>query len=95
MVFPEVEFGGQAWDGSYLGYKGSTVNFPETSGSFSVNESLALGAPKAMIIKTHAWLGGGLVTPEAVCSEGFLAKMQDAGAGTLPPKIGKFSFEFD
>lgn len=81
--------------GNYLGYKGSTLNFPETSGSLSISETLALGYPKLLIARTHPWLAGGLENPEEVCSPAFLEKMKDARAETLPPTIGNFSFDFN
>jgi len=80
---------------NFLGYKGSTVDFPEKSSSFSISETLALGGPKALITRTHPWLTGSLVALEDICSDGFLEKMKDARAETLPPRIGKFSFEFN
>lgn len=81
--------------GTYLGYKGSTMNFPEASGSFFVSETLALGYPKLLITRTHPWLAGDLAAPEEVCSPGFLEKMKDARAETLPAKLGNFSFEYN
>lgn len=81
--------------GNYLGYKGSTLNFPETSGSLSISETLALGYPKLLIARTHPWLAGGLENLEEVCSPAFLEKMKDARAETLPPSIGNFSFDFN
>lgn len=82
--------------GNYLGYKGSTLNFPETSGSLSINEMLALGSyPKRLIERTHPWLTEGLSNIEEICSGPFLEKMKDARAETLPPKIGNFSFEYN
>ena len=82
--------------GNYLGYKGSTLNFPEASGSLSINEMLALGSyPKRLIERTHPWLTEGLVNLEEVCSAPFLEKMKDAKAETLPPKLGNFNFEYN
>ena len=81
--------------GNYLGYKGSTLNFPETSGSMSISEMLALGYPKLLIARTHPWLAGGLENLEEVCSAPFLEKMKDASAETLPPQIGNFSFDYN
>jgi len=83
-------------DGHYLGYKGSTLNLPERSGSMSISETLALGSyPKRLIARTHPWLTEGLADLEEVCSGPFLEKMKDARAETLPPKLGNFSFEFN
>ena len=81
--------------GNYLGYKGSTLNFPETSGSLSISETLALGYPKLLMTRTHPWLTEGLGNLEEVCSPAFLEKMKDARAETLPPKLGNFSFDFN
>lgn len=82
--------------GKYIGYKGSTVNFPEKSGAFSISETLALGEyPARLIYGTHPWLAGGLTALDEVCSDTFLEKMKDARAETLPPRIGDFSFEFN
>ena len=81
--------------GNYLGYKGSTLNFPETSGSLSISETLALGHPKLLLTRTHPWLAEGLANLEDVCSPAFLEKMKDARAETLPPKLGNFSFDFN
>lgn len=81
--------------GNYLGYKGSTLNFPENSGSLSISETLALGYPKLLLTRTHPWLTEGLGNLEEVCSEPFLEKMKDARAETLPPKLGNFSFDFN
>lgn len=78
----------------YLGYKGSTLNFPEASGSMSISEMLALGYPKLLIARTHPWLTEGLADLEEVCSAPFLEKMKDARAETLPPKIGNFNFTY-
>src|SRR3989338_1850685 len=80
---------------SYLGYKGSTLNFPEASGSLSISETLALGYPKLLLTRTHPWLTEGLANLEEVCSPAFLEKMKDARAETLPPKQGNFSFDFN
>jgi len=82
--------------GSYLGYKGATVDFPDKSGSFSINETLALGAyPARLIYGTHPWLAGGLTALDELCSDPFLERMKDARAETLPSKIGDFSFEYN
>jgi len=82
--------------GNYMGYKGATVNFPEKSGNFSISETLALGEyPARMIYGTHPWLTAGLTSLGDICSAPFLEKMKDARAETLPPRIGKFSFEFN
>lgn len=82
--------------GYYLGYKGSTLNFPEASGSLSISETLALGSyPKRLIERTHPWLTDGLANLEDVCSAPFLEKMKDARAETLPAKLGNFNFEFN
>jgi len=40
----------------YLGYKGSSLKLPEKSGSYSINETLALGSLKVIVRKTHPWL---------------------------------------
>ncbi len=79
----------------YLGYKGSTLNFPETSGAMSISEMLALGYPKLLIARSHPWLTEGLADLEEVCSAPFLEKMKDARAETLPPKIGNFNFDYN
>lgn len=79
----------------YLGYKGSTLDFPAASGSLSINETLALGYPKLLIARTHPWLTEGLADLEEVCSAPFLEKMKDARAETLPQKLGNFSFDFN
>ena len=82
--------------GHYLGYKGSNLSFPETSGSFSVSETLALGAyPKQLITRTHPWLTEGLQSTEEVCSPSFLEKMKDSRAETLPQRLGDFSFDYN
>lgn len=81
--------------GNYLGYKGSTLNFPETSGSLSISETLALGYPKLLLTRTHPWLAEGLASLEEICSPAFQEKMKDARAETLPPKLGNFSFDFN
>lgn len=81
--------------GNFLGYKGSNISLPESSGSFSVNETLALGYPKRLIAGTHPWLAGDLASVEEVCSEAFLEKMKDARAETLPQQLGEFSFSYD
>ncbi|MDA8131201.1 MAG: hypothetical protein M0025_12905 [Elusimicrobia bacterium] len=82
--------------GHYLGYKGSNINFPEKSGSFSINETLALGTyPKQLIARTHPWLTEGLQSTDEVCSPAFLEKMKDSRAETLPQKLGDFSFDYN
>jgi hypothetical protein len=81
-------------NGHFLGYKGSNLNLPEQSGSFSISETLALGSPKQLITRTHPWLAGGLTNLEEVCSDGFLEKMKDARAETLPQQLGDFSFTY-
>jgi hypothetical protein len=80
---------------SYIGYKGATVAFPSRSGSFSIKETLALGAPKGGIARTHAWLTGGMMALDDLCSDAFREKMRDARAETLPPRIGKYNFKFN
>jgi len=82
-------------NGHFLGYKGSNLNLPEQSGSFSVSETLALGYPKQLIARTHPWLAGDLADLEEVCSPAFLEKMKDARAETLPQKLGDFSFSYN
>ena len=83
-------------NGHYLGYKGSTVNFPEKSGSFSISETLALGAyPSRLITRTHPWLAGDDAALAEICSDGFLEKMKDARIETLPSRIGNFTFEYN
>lgn len=82
-------------DGHFLGYKGSNLNLPEQSGSFSISETLALGSPKQLISRTHPWLAGELADLEEVCSGPFLEKMKDARAETLPPTLGDFSFDYN
>lgn len=83
-------------DGRYLGYKGSTIALPETSGSLSISETLALGEyPRLLIERTHPWLASGLASPDELCSAPFLEKMKDARAETLPPRLGDFSFEYN
>lgn len=82
-------------NGHFLGYKGSNISLPEQSGSFSVSETLALGYPKQLISRTHPWLAGDLADLEEVCSDGFLEKMKDARAETLPQKLGDFSFDYN
>ena len=81
--------------GSYLGYKGSTVAFPQRSGSFSISETMALGSPKALITNTHHWLTEGMLTLEDLCSDPFREKMKDARAQTLPAKLGAYNFDFN
>jgi len=81
--------------GAYLGYKGSTVAFPQKSGSFSINETLALGAPKALISRTHHWLTEGMVALEDLCADDFREKMKDARAETLPASLGAYNFDFN
>lgn len=80
--------------GSFLGYKGSNIDFPEKSGSFSIGETLAMGYPKKLIADTHPWLAGDLASLDELCSEDFLGKMKDNRIETLPPKVGDFSFEY-
>lgn len=81
--------------GAFLGYKGATFDFPQRSGSFSIGETFALGAPKTLIARTHRWLAGGLVTLEDLCSEEFKEKMKDSRAESLPEKLGKYNFDYN
>lgn len=82
--------------GHYLGYKGSTLSFPEQSGSFSISEMLALGTyPSQLISRTHPWLAGEAGDLSEMCSAPFLEKMKDARVETLPSKIGDYSFEYN
>lgn len=82
-------------DGHYLGYKGSTVSIPDSSGSLSISETLALGSyPKLLVARTHPWLTAG-EEPDAVCTPSFLEKMKDVRAETLPAKVGNYSFEYN
>jgi hypothetical protein len=80
---------------TYLGYKGSTVNLPRRSVNYSINEAMALGAPKALITQTHGWLTEGMITTEELCSKDFRARMKDARAATLPKTLGPYAFSFD
>lgn len=80
--------------GAFLGYKGATFDFPQRSGTFSISETFAMGAPKTLIARTHRWLAGGLLTLEDLCSEDFREKMKDSRAETLPEKQGKYSFDY-
>jgi hypothetical protein len=81
--------------GQYLGYKGSTVDFPGRNGEFSISETLALGYPGRLVYGTHPWLAGGLASLDELCSPAFLERMKDARAETLPPRLGDFSFEYN
>lgn len=82
-------------DGHYLGYKGSTVSIPDSSGSLSISETLALGSyPKLLVARTHPWLTGD-EDPANVCSPAFLEKMKEVRAETLPAKVGNYSFEYN
>lgn len=80
---------------NFLGYKGSNVDFPDGSGSFSIGETLALGYPKKLIADTHPWLAGGLADLNGLCGAPFLEKMKDARVETLPQKSGDFSFDYN
>ncbi|MCM2267135.1 MAG: hypothetical protein NDI60_05095 [Elusimicrobiales bacterium] len=82
-------------NGSFLGYKGATFDFPQRSGTFSISETFAMGAPKTLIARTHRWLAGGLVTLEDLCTAEFKEKMKDARAETLPEKLGKYNFDYN
>jgi len=81
-------------NGHFLGYKGSNINLPEQSGSFSISETLAMGYPKQLIARTHSWLAGDLADLEEVCTDSFLEKMKDARVETLPQQLGDFSFTY-
>lgn len=81
--------------GSYLGYKGANVGLPAKSGSFSIGETLAMGAPKALIARTHRWLTAGMIALEDLCSEDFRERMKDARAGSLPEKLGPYAFDYN
>lgn len=81
--------------GEYLGYKGSTVILPRRNVNYAINESLALGAPKALIMKTHHWLTEGMGATEDLCTETFRNKMRDSRPATLPPALGPYTFSFD
>lgn len=80
---------------NFIGYKGSTVDFPRESGNLSITETLALGSPKLLIARTHPWLAGDLASMEELCSDGFRERMRDARAQTLPSSIGRYSLEFN
>lgn len=80
--------------GNFMGYKGSTADLGQ-SGSVSISETLALGSPKALIVRTHRWLAGDLVALEDLCTDGFRERMKDARAETLPASIGRYNFKFD
>lgn len=83
-------------DGHYLGYKGSNIALPETSGSLSISETLALGQyPKRLIERTHPWLAGGLQDLGELCSPAFLERMKDYRAETLPRQLGDFTFDYN
>ncbi|MBI5745255.1 MAG: hypothetical protein HY952_11995 [Elusimicrobia bacterium] len=81
--------------GNFMGYKGSTVDFPQQSGSVSINETLALGSPKALIVRTHRWLAGDLVALEDLCTDAFRERQKDYRAETLPASLGKYKLEFN
>jgi hypothetical protein len=81
--------------GGYLGYKGSTVTLPEKSGSYNISETMALGTPKALIMKTHRWLTEGMVATEDLCTDAFREKMKDSRVTTLPPALGPYALVFD
>lgn len=86
---------------SYLGYKGSNLFFPEKSGSFSMGETLALGAfPKRLIERTHPWLMSALPGApagdlEQICSDGFREAAKDWNAESLPKELDGAVFEYN
>lgn len=86
---------------SYLGYKGSNLLFPESSGSFSVGETLALGSfPKRLIERTHPWLlaalpGAPSGDPERLCSKEFRESAKNWNTETLPKELDGVSFEYN
>lgn len=60
----------------YLGYKGSSLEFPSGTGDFAIkDESLALGPLKVRLARTHPWLPAGLPL-DALC------------AGDAPRRLG-------
>ena len=81
-------------NGAFLGYKGATFDFPQRSGSYSISETFAMGAPKTLITRTHRWLAGDLVSLGDLCTDEFKEKMKDSRAETLPEKLGKYNFDY-
>lgn len=73
----------------YLGYKGSSLEFPSETEDFAIkDESLALGPLKVRLARTHPWLMSGvpldaLCTGDAPSRLGYTVKTLPAGRDGL------------
>lgn len=83
----------------YLGYKGASLKLPESSGTYALDENLALGAQKGLIEKTHPWLaaaeGKARQDADRLCAAGFPEKMKAFNVGSLPAGADGFDFLYD
>lgn len=84
----------------YVGYKGSSLKLPDGSGGFILrDESLALGAVKDGLARTHPWLvpggAGGGQGLDRLCSGDFPGKMKAYAVRALPREADGFRFDYD
>lgn len=78
----------------YLGYKGSSLEFPSAAEDFAIkDESLALGPLKARLARTHPWLVAG-TPPDALCA-GDAPRRLGYALKTLPAEQGGLAFTYD
>jgi len=78
----------------YLGYKGSSLEFPSGGEDFSIkDESLALGPLKVRLARTHPWLMAGLPL-DALCS-GDAPRRLGYTVKTLPAEQDGLAFSYD
>ncbi|OGS45666.1 MAG: hypothetical protein A3J79_13840 [Elusimicrobia bacterium RIFOXYB2_FULL_62_6] len=97
---PQLSWASVICSGSrYLGYKGASLKLPEKSGAYALDETLALGAKKVLIEKTHPWLAAaeGKARQDAnrLCAAGFPEKMKAFSVGSLPAEADGFNFLYD
>lgn len=78
----------------YLGYKGSSLEFPAGTEDFSIkDESLALGPLKVRLARTHPWLVAG-TPPDALCA-GDAPRRLGYTVKTLPAGRDGLAFTYD
>ena len=84
----------------YLGYKGSSLKFPDRAGDFTIkDEALSLGPLKAQLGRTHPWVipagEDGFRDLDRLCSADFPSRMKAFNIKALPREAGGYIFRYD
>jgi len=85
---------------TYLGYKGSSLEFPAEAGNFVIkDDTLSLGSQKSRLGRTHPWVvqgaKDGARNLDRLCSTDFPGKMKAYAVKALPAEAEGFAFKYD